>query len=45
MGLLRLAKWKNVWIWLFQAGLFTLGHVYYLRVEPFGSWFIRITPR
>ena len=42
-GYLRLAKWKNVWIWLFQAGLFTLGHVYYLRVEPFGSWFVRIT--
>jgi membrane protease YdiL (CAAX protease family) len=41
-GYLRLAKWKNAWIWLFQAGLFTLGHVYYLRVEPFGSWFIRI---
>lgn len=41
-GYLRLAKWKNVWIWLFQAGLFTLGHVYYLRTEPFGPWIIRI---
>jgi membrane protease YdiL (CAAX protease family) len=41
-GYLRLAKWKNVWIWLFQAGLFTLGHVYYLRVEPVGPWLIRL---
>ena len=41
-GYLRLAKWKNVWIWLFQAGLFTLGHVYYLRVESLGPWLIRI---
>lgn len=41
-GYLRLAKWKNVWIWLFQAGLFTLGHVYYLRAEPFESWLIRL---
>jgi membrane protease YdiL (CAAX protease family) len=41
-GHLRLAGWKNAWIWLFQAGLFTLGHIYYLRAEPFGAWLVRI---
>ena len=41
-GYLRLAKWKNVWIWLFQAVLFTLGHVYYLRSEAFVPWLIRM---
>jgi membrane protease YdiL (CAAX protease family) len=41
-GYLRLARWQNVWIWLFQAGLFTLSHVYYLREEPVGPWLIRM---
>ncbi len=41
-GYLRLAKWKNVWIWLFQAALFMLGHVYYLRAEPFVPWMVRL---
>ena len=36
------AGWKNGWIWLFQAVLFTLAHLYYLRTEPFGSYFIRL---
>lgn len=30
-GRLRKAGWKEVWIWLFQAGLFMLGHIYYLK--------------
>jgi membrane protease YdiL (CAAX protease family) len=41
-GHLRLAGWKNGWIWLFQALLFTAAHCYYLRTEPFGSYFIRM---
>jgi len=41
-GYLRMARWKNVWIWLFQAGLFTLSHVYYLREEPFLTWLLRL---
>lgn len=41
-GHLRLAGWKNAWVWLFQAGLFTLGHVYYLRQEAFLPWLIRM---
>jgi hypothetical protein len=28
-GYLRQSKWKDVWIWLFQTGLFTLSHIYY----------------
>lgn len=41
-GYLRLARWKNVWIWLFQAALFTFSHAYYLQTEPFGPWLIRM---
>ena len=32
-GYLRLAGWKNGWIWLFQALLFTAAHCYYLRTN------------
>ena len=41
-GYLRHASWKDSWIWLFQAFVFTLGHVYYLRTEAIGPWFVRI---
>jgi membrane protease YdiL (CAAX protease family) len=41
-GYLRRAHWKNVWIWLFQALLFTVAHVYYLQTEAVGPWFVRI---
>ncbi len=41
-GYLRRAGWKDVWIWPFQAMLFTLGHVYYLQNEALGPWFIRM---
>ncbi len=30
-GYLRHLGWKDFWIWLFQAGLFILGHIYYLN--------------
>ena len=41
-GYLRRVRWKDGWIWLFQAILFTLGHVFYLRTEAIGPWFIRM---
>jgi membrane protease YdiL (CAAX protease family) len=41
-GYLRKARWNNVWIWLFQAALFTAGHIYYLSTEPFFPWLIRM---
>lgn len=39
-GYLRLAGWKDVWIWLFQAGLFMLGHVYYFGQYNVSFWVI-----
>jgi membrane protease YdiL (CAAX protease family) len=41
-GYLRRAGWKDIWIWPFQALLFTLAHVYYLQTEALGPWFVRI---
>lgn len=41
-GYLRRAQWKDGWIWLLQALLFTLAHVYYLQTEFLGPWFVRI---
>ena len=41
-GYLRRARWNDGWIWLFQALVFTLGHVYYLRTEAIGPWFLRM---
>lgn len=41
-GYLRRAHWKDIWIWPFQALLFTLAHVYYLETEAVGPWFLRI---
>ena len=41
-GYLRRIHWKDGWIWLVQALLFTLGHVYYLRTEAIGPWLARI---
>jgi membrane protease YdiL (CAAX protease family) len=38
-GTLRKAGWKEVWIWLFQATLFMLSHIYYLGKYPI-SFFI-----
>jgi hypothetical protein len=41
-GYLRRWRWPNVLIWLFQAALFTAGHIYYLNEEAFVPWLIRI---
>jgi membrane protease YdiL (CAAX protease family) len=41
-GYMRKAGCRNAWIWLFQALLFTAGHVYYLSSEPPGAWFVRM---
>jgi membrane protease YdiL (CAAX protease family) len=41
-GYLRHWHWPNALIWLFQAVLFTLAHVYYLKEEAFVPWLIRI---
>lgn len=41
-GYLRRWRWPNILIWLFQVGLFTLGHVYYLKDEAFFPWLVRM---
>lgn len=33
-GILEARGWKQVWIWLLQAGLFCIGHTYYLPQYP-----------
>jgi membrane protease YdiL (CAAX protease family) len=33
-GVLKKSGWRDVWIWLFQAGLFTLAHIDYLNGNP-----------
>jgi len=39
-GYLRKLKWRETWIWLFQAGLFTLGHIYYINKHPYSFWIV-----
>lgn len=39
-GYLQKAGWKSVWIWLFQAVLFSIGHIYYLKRFPISFWII-----
>jgi membrane protease YdiL (CAAX protease family) len=39
-GFLRKSGWREVWIWFFQAGLFALAHLYYLRTAPLNFWFV-----
>jgi membrane protease YdiL (CAAX protease family) len=39
-GFLFKAGWKPVWICLFQAGLFMLGHIYYVTQLPLSFWII-----
>jgi len=39
-GALHKAGWKPLWIWLCQAALFTLGHIYYITRAPFSFWFV-----
>lgn len=38
-GYLRKTGWRDVWIWLFQAALFTLAHLYYVKSAPLMFWF------
>lgn len=33
-GYLDGAGWKSIWIWLFQAIIFSIGHIYYLPKYP-----------
>jgi membrane protease YdiL (CAAX protease family) len=39
-GLLRKVGLKEIWIWLIQAGLFWLGHLYYLGKRPWSFWLV-----
>jgi hypothetical protein len=39
-GYLRKAGWRNIWILLFQAGLFMVGHIYYIAEYPVSFWLI-----
>lgn len=39
-GFLQKSGWKNIWIWLFQAGLFSIAHFYYISVYPISFWVI-----
>jgi membrane protease YdiL (CAAX protease family) len=39
-GYLLKLGWKGVWIWLFQAALFMLGHIYYAGDLPISFWLL-----
>lgn len=39
-GFLKKRNWREHWIWLFQAGLFTLSHIYYINAHPISFWII-----
>jgi len=39
-GHLRKMNWPEGWIWLFQAGVFWLVHIYHLRSAPFSFWIV-----
>jgi membrane protease YdiL (CAAX protease family) len=39
-GYLRQTGLREVWIWLIQAGLFALGHLYYIVIYPFSLWVV-----
>jgi len=39
-GTLRKSGWRDGWIWLFQAGLFLLAHLYYINTMPISFWII-----
>jgi len=39
-GSLRKKGWKDAWICILQAGLFGLGHLYYLNKAPLSFWVI-----
>lgn len=37
-GALIKAGWKNLWIWILQAGLFMIAHIYYINRAPISFW-------
>jgi len=37
-GFLKKRNWREHWIWLFQAGLFTFSHIYYINTLPIFFW-------
>jgi len=39
-GFLKKRNWREHWIWLFQAGLFTFSHIYYINDAPISFWII-----
>lgn len=39
-GMLRKIGWNHISIWLFQAALFLVGHIFYLGVFPVSFWII-----
>lgn len=39
-GWLNKLHWKGHWIWLTQAGLFWLGHIYYVGFANFSFWIL-----
>ena len=39
-GFLRKAGWREIWIWVFQAGLFWVGHIYYFGKLPVSFWLV-----
>jgi len=39
-GYLRKFGWKDVWIWLFQAGIFWLSHFYYFGRYHMSFWIV-----
>ena len=39
-GFLKKLNWREHWIWLFQAGLFTFAHIFDLRSAPISFWVI-----
>jgi membrane protease YdiL (CAAX protease family) len=39
-GYLRQAGLREAWIWLIQAGLFVLGHLYHIVLYPFSFWVV-----
>lgn len=39
-GYMRKAGWRETWIWLFQAVLFMLAHIYNLNNSQFSFWVI-----
>lgn len=39
-GFLKKQNWREHWIWLFQAGLFTFSHIYYIKTLPISFWIL-----